>query len=388
MTWKVVLADIDLGEDEIANATRVLRSRWLSMGEVTQEFERRFAAYLKVKYAFAVSSGTAALHLANMAVGIGPGDEVIVPALTFVATANAVLYCGATPIFVDITSLDDLNLSPESIVPYLTPRTRAICVVHYGGYPVDMGAVTAIAHSHGLSVIEDAAHAPGADYRGKKTGTLGDIGCFSFFANKNLVTGEGGMVVTDSDALAERLIRLRSHGMTSLSWERHQGHAHGYDVTALGYNYRITDLTSALGLAQLEKLERNNQKREAIVTGYRKRLSGITDIRIPFLTHPARSSYHLFPILAPSAFARERLMAALLASGIQISMHYPPVHLFSYYRQRFGHHEGTLPLTEEVGRRELTLPLHSLMQPSDTELVAACIEECLEATRPALDEGR
>jgi dTDP-4-amino-4,6-dideoxygalactose transaminase len=234
MDWKITLSDIDLGEAEITNVTRVLSSRWLSMGEVTREFERRFAAYLNVKYAFAVSNGTAALHLANMALGIGPGDEVIVPALTFVATSNAILYCGATPIFADITSLDNLNISPEAIAAKITPRTRAICVVHYGGYPVDMDYVTPIAQKHNLFVIEDAAHAPGAEYHGRKAGTLGDVGCFSFFANKNLATGEGGMVVTDSDALAEQLTRLRSHGMTSLSWERHQGHVHSYDVTALG----------------------------------------------------------------------------------------------------------------------------------------------------------
>lgn len=191
MEWKIPLSDIDLDEEEIGAVTKVLRSKWLSMGPVTQQFEEEFAKYLGVKYAFGVANGTAALHIAHKVLGIAENDEVIVPSLTFVATANSVLYCGAKPVFADITSLDDFNISPEDIIEKITSKTKAITIVHYGGYPCDMDAIMKIASDHNLKVIEDAAHAPGAEYKSKKCGTIGDIGCFSFFSNKNLATGEG-----------------------------------------------------------------------------------------------------------------------------------------------------------------------------------------------------
>ena len=222
-TWKIPLADVTLGPEEIAAVTAVLQSGWLSMGPKTQEFEAHFARLLGVKHALAVANGTAALHLACEVLGLGAGDEVLCPALTFVASANAILYTGARPVFVDISGPHDLNLSAADAARKVSERTRAIMVVHYGGYPADLDAIGALARRHGLRIIEDCAHAPGALYQGpqgpRPAGTWGDIGCFSFFANKNLTTGEGGMVVTDDDEVARKIKTARSHGMTSLTWD-------------------------------------------------------------------------------------------------------------------------------------------------------------------------
>ncbi|HMT22032.1 MAG TPA: aminotransferase class I/II-fold pyridoxal phosphate-dependent enzyme, partial [Promineifilum sp.] len=224
-TWRIPLADIDMGPEEEAAVLDVVRRRWLSMGETTAAFESEFGALTGARHALAVTNCTAALHLAGLALGWGPGDEVIVPSLTFVATANAVRYTGATPVFADIASLDDFSLSAVDVATRITPRTRAIVVVHYAGYAADMPAILALAEQHGLDVVEDVAHAPGASLDGRALGVWGRIGCFSFFANKNMTTGEGGMITTDDDELAARLRLLRSHGMTSLTWDRHKGHA-------------------------------------------------------------------------------------------------------------------------------------------------------------------
>lgn len=365
MEWKIPLSDIDLGEEEIRKVTKVLRSKWLSMGPVTEQFEREFAEYLGAKHAFAVSNGTAALHIACRVLGIGPGDEVIVPSLTFVATANAVLYVGATPVFADITSLEDFNISPEDISKKITSKTRGMIVVHYGGYSCNMDAIMRIAKENSLKVIEDAAHAPGAEYKGKKLGTVGDISCFSFFANKNMVTGEGGMIVTNDDSFAERIRIIRSHGMTTLTWDRHRGHAYSYDVVETGYNYRISEIESALGLVQLKKLEQNNEKREEITKEYREQLKDIPGIRIPFLNYAEKPSYHIFPLLLSEDISRDEFIENLRGKGIQTSVHYPPIHLFSSYRKMFGFQEGMLPKTEFVGKHEVTLPLHPLMSKND-----------------------
>src|SRR5512135_541044 len=252
MNWTIPLSDLDFGPAEDQAVLDVLHSKWLTMGAVTQAFEAEFAAFHHAEYAVAVSNATVALHMACLALGIGPGDEVIVPALTFVATANAVLYTGARVRFADILGEAELNVSPEAIERQITPHTKAISVVHYGGYPCRMEAICAVAERHGLAVIEDAAHAPGAFLNGRHLGTWGDAGCFSFFSNKNLSTGEGGMLVTDKDDIAEKVRLMRSHGMTSLTYDRHRGHANTYDVVDLGYNYRIDEIRSALGCVQLK----------------------------------------------------------------------------------------------------------------------------------------
>jgi dTDP-4-amino-4,6-dideoxygalactose transaminase len=354
--YKVPLSEIDMGKAEIQAVLGVLKSQWLTLGEVTAGFEREFAQHMKIKDAVAVSSGTAALHLANLVLNIGPGDEVILPSLTFVATVNAVLYCGATPVFADIKGLDDLNIDPEEIVRKITPRTKAICVVHYGGYPADMDRILAIANDHGLCVIEDAAHGIGAELNGIKLGAFGNVGCFSFFSNKNMITGEGGMLVTQDPELARKARRLRSHGMTSLSWDRYKGHASSYDVKDLGFNYRITEIASAIGRTQLKKLNKNNQKRAMITEKYKKSLKDVNGLALPFYRYRGKPSYHLFPVIFPNQNRRDHIQSVLREAGIQTSIHYPPVHRFEYYRKRYSA-EGGLPVTEDVAARELSLPL-------------------------------
>jgi dTDP-4-amino-4,6-dideoxygalactose transaminase len=378
MKWKCPLSDIDLGKEEEQEVLKVVRSRWLSTGPVTERFEKAFSTYLGGGYATAVSNGTAALHLALKSLNLKEGDEVILPSLTFIATANVVLYIGATPIFADILSTEDLNISPEEIEKKITKKTKAIMVMHYGGYPCDMKTILAIAKRHGLYVIEDAAHAPGAEYQKKRCGLIGNIGCFSFFSNKNLVTGEGGMVVTRNRAWAEEVRRMRSHGMEALSWDKYSGHLSSYDVLGLGYNYRTTEIQSTLGLVQLKKLDRNNGKRERWVEIYRNEFQGVNGVSIPFSKFKGSPSYHLFPILVAPPVDRNKVMERLKYFGIQTSVHYPPVHLFSFYRKRFGFKRGMLPKTEEVSRREVTLPLHPRMNVEDVKWIARKVKETIK----------
>ena len=377
-TWRIPLADVDLGPEEEAAVLDVLRRGWLSMGEVTAAFEAEFAALTGARHALAVTNCTAALHLAGLALGWGPGDEVIVPSLTFVATANVVRYTGATPVFADITSENDFSLSAENAAERITPRTKAIIVVHYAGHAADMGAILALAERHGLAVVEDVAHAPGGDLDGRALGTWGSIGCFSFFANKNMTTGEGGMVTTDDDELAARLRLLRSHGMTSLTWDRHKGHAWSYDVVAPGYNYRIDEVRAAIGRVQLAKVTAANKRRRALDALYRELLPAVVpELGVPYATTRGTPACHLRPVLLPSGANRRRFMDEMKARGIQTSIHYPPIHRFSYYRDAAG--AATLPLTDLVGEREVTLPLYPALTTADVESVVAAVAEALDA---------
>jgi dTDP-4-amino-4,6-dideoxygalactose transaminase len=379
MEWRVPLADVNFGVEEEQAVQQVVRSGWLSMGEVTKGFEQEFAAFTGAKHTLAVTNGTAALHLACLAAGIGPGDEVIVPSMTFVATANAVRYTGAKPVFADIESLEWMNISPNSIEKLITERTRAILVVHYAGFPCDMQAITEIAHFHNLIVLEDSAHAIGSQLEGRMLGTWGAIGCFSFFSNKNMTTGEGGMLATDDDALAEKLRILRSHGMTSLSWDRHQGHAYSYDVIDLGYNYRIDEIRSALGRVQLRKLSAGNQVRSELTALYRELLTELApQMELPFGEKRGLACYHILPALLPKGTERIRFMEALKQRGIQTSIHYPPVHHFSIYEGDWQKRGAVLPLTEEAGNREVTLPLFATMRVEQVHWVAQAIKEALQ----------
>lgn len=375
--WKVPLFDTAFDEKEVEAAQRVIRSGWLTMGEVTQGFERRFAEFLSVKHAIAVSSCTAALHLANRALGIGQGDEVICPSLTFVAAANSIVYTGARPVFADIESLDNFSISLQDTEAKITQRTKAIQVVHYAGYPCNMDGIMDIAEGYRLRVIEDCAHAPAAEYKGRKCGGIGDIGCFSFFSNKNMTTGEGGMVTTNDDELAERLRLMPSHGMTSLTLDRHKGHAYSYDVIELGYNFRLDEIRSAIGLVQLEKLNDNNRRRQQIETWYRERLSSIPKIRVPYLNRVGIPTHHIFPLLLDGNVSRDEFMSGMRERGIQTSIHYPPIHLFEFYRRTFGFEKGHLPITEEVAGREVTLPLYPSMRGADVEYVCDSVAELL-----------
>jgi dTDP-4-amino-4,6-dideoxygalactose transaminase len=377
MDWRVPLSDLDYGEEEEAAVLEVLRSRWLTMGAKTQEFEAKFAQRVGVGHAIAVSNATVALHLACVLLEIGPGDEVILPSLTFVATANAVRYTGAKPVFADVIGESELNISPAAIEAKISPKTRAIIVVHYGGFACRMTPIKSLAQRHNLAVIEDAAHAPGASLQGISLGTWGDLGCFSFFSNKNMATGEGGMLVTNDDELAARARRLRSHGMTSMTLDRHKGHAFSYDVTELGFNYRIDEVRSALGLVQLAKLEAGNRRRQELTHHYWRLLED-SGLILPFLDSIGESSYHIMPVLLPDGINRHEFMATLRAAGVQSSIHYPPIHQFSDFIAE--HADLDLPNTIEIGARQVTLPLHPGMSDSQVEYVVRAIGDAIQAT--------
>jgi dTDP-4-amino-4,6-dideoxygalactose transaminase len=378
MEWNVPLADVQLGVEEILAVEQVLRSGWLTMGEVTQAFEQEFAAFTGAKHALAVTNATAGLHMACLAVEVGPGDEVILPSLTFVASANAICYTGAQPVFADIESTDWLNISPAAIERAITPRTKAIMVVHYSGFACDMPAILEIAKQHGLAVIEDAAHAVGASLDGQALGTWGDVGVFSFFGNKNLTTGEGGMVVTNNDKLADKLRILRSHGMTTLTWDRYKGHASTYDVVEFGYNYRIDEMRSALGREQLKKLLAGNARRAELVGLYRELLAELTpEVKVPFAEERGLSSYHLMAVLLPEGSDKLKLMEAMKAQRIQTSWHYPPVHTFTVFRDGRDWSDK-LQMTESVAKREVTLPLYPGMSDEQVKSVVQALKASLE----------
>jgi dTDP-4-amino-4,6-dideoxygalactose transaminase len=368
--WRITLADVVLDERERSAVDEVLRDGWLSMGPLTERFEDDFSTYLRGGRAVAVTNGTAALHLAAVALGIGPGDEVICPTLTFVATAAAMLLAGATVRLADSTSLDDFSLDPAEIDRLVNERTKAVVVVHYGGFPVDIGAVRGAAERHGLLVIEDAAHALGSELAGEQCGMLGDAGCFSFFPNKNMTTGEGGMIVfRDGDAAAKARL-LRSHGMTTLTWDRHRGHATEYDVVELGFNYRLDELRAALGIVQLSRVDTLNAARARLAARYDEKLTG-TAFAIPSFGGRGRSAHHLEAVIAPSAESRDRSRKRLREQRIQTSVHYPAVHRFSHYRSD----TGTLPRAEEIADRVLTLPLHPNLSDADVDDVCDALLE-------------
>ncbi len=375
--WRIPLFDLDYGKEEEDAVLAVLHSRWLSMGEVTQRFERAFAEKLGAKHAFAVANGTVALHLACAAAGLKPGDEMIVPGQTFVATAAAARYVGAEPVFADCISLDDLCLSPEDIERKLTPRTRAVMVMHYAGYMCAMPAIERLAQKHHLILLEDAAHAPGASFAGRPAGGWGVAAGFSFFSNKNLATGEGGMVTTNDDAVADLIRQMRSHGMTSLTWDRYKGQALSYDVTMLGYNYRPSEILSALGLVQLGKLESNNARRRELTELYHDLLvEQIPQVGVPFQQVRGVSTAHILPVILPEGVDRAAVMTNLKAKGIQTSIHYPLIPSFSAYKKP-GSTAG-LPVALQVAERELTLPLFALMTEDMVREVVASLREALE----------
>ncbi len=287
MGYDIPLFDLNYGKEEIEAAKSTIESGWLSMGPKTEEMERTICSMLDVKHAIGVTNCTSALHLACILCGFHEGDEVLVPSNTFVASVNCVRYCGATPVFCDVCSINNLNIDPKDIENKITEKTKGIVVVHMGGFPADMDRIMSIAKKYSLKVIEDACHGPLSNayghYSGKKVGTIGDIGCFSFFSNKNISTGEGGVLVTNSDEYNDKARLYRSHGMTTLSYQRAQGHATSYDVVELGYNYRIDDIRASIAVEQLKKLEKDLIKREKVREEYIKNLSEYGDvIEIPF----------------------------------------------------------------------------------------------------------
>ena len=339
------------------------------MGPKVAEFERAFADTIEVPHALAVANGTAALHLALLALGCGSGDEVILPSLTFVAAANTVRRVGATPVFCDIVGDGDLNLDPEDVARAVSPATRAIMVLHYGGFACDMKGVLEVADAYDLRVIEDSAHAPGSRWNERWCGTIGDVGCFSFFSNKNLAVGEGGMLTTRDDELAERLRLLRSHGMTTLTWDRQRGHASTYDVVLPGLNYRLDEIRAAMGLVQLEFLDAENAARAHLGHLYAEELGGVDEYNLAFEDRlgDRSSAHHLAVALVRDEASRDRVRANLAERRIQTSVHYPPIHRFSAYRDL--ERPRPLPRTDEAAGRILTLPLFGKMSADQVDLV-------------------
>lgn len=360
-----------LGEAEKQALCDVIDSGWLTMGERVAEFESRFAAMHGRESAVAVSSCTAALHLGLAGLGVTQGDEVLLPSLTFVATANAVRYVGARPVFVDIGSIQRPLISPEDAERKLSKHTKAVIVVHYAGYLADMQAWRAFADRHGLWLIEDAAHAP----LGAGSDGLADVSAYSFFTNKNMTTAEGGMLLARDETVLERVRRMRSHGMTSLTLDRFKGHAFSYDVVELGYNYRMDELRAAIGLVQLQHLRERNACRWRLTKQYRAMLSDIPSLELPFETDSSEDC-HLMPVLLPEGADREGIMRAMREQGVQTSIHYPPVHRFTAY-EAFSSSRW-LGNTDQYCARELTLPLHSGLKEEDVAQVVTSLRASLE----------
>jgi dTDP-4-amino-4,6-dideoxygalactose transaminase len=378
--WKARLSELEFSDRELAGIIEAIGSEWITCGPRTERFEKAFACLSGTAEAVAVSNGTAALFLALKALGIGPGDEVLVPSMTFVATAAAVIHCGATPVLTDISTLESPTMCPEDAARKITARTKAILPVHYAGIPADMDRLCDLAKNHGLHVIEDAAHAPGARFRGRPCGSFGMAGCFSFFANKNITTAEGGMITTNDAELARRLRQLRSHGMTVSSWDRARGRTAQYDVLDFAFNFRFDDLRAALGLAQLEKLEDLNFQREKLVERYNLRLTDLgLDLILPFAAIPdtKQPSYHIYPIVLASPEERDVIANHLQAEGIQTSIHYPPIHRFSAFVKTGL--QASLPFTEAFAARELTLPLYPSLSPKHVDEIAEAVGTALAA---------
>jgi len=361
-------------EEDLRVVSDTYRSGWLTMGPRTEAFEESFAEYVGARYAVAVTNGTAALHLMCLASGLTAGDEVIVPSLTFVATANAVAYEGAVPVFADVLSLAEPWLSPEQCSQRITDRTRAILYVDYGGHPGAIEQLRDLCLEYRLTLLEDAAHAAGSRYRGRHVGTFGLAGAFSLFSTKNLAVGEGGVVVTNDAEVAARVRLLRSHGMTAPTWDRHRGHASGYDVVARGFNYRIDEVRAGLATSRLRRLDQENLVRASIGERYRESLQ---DLDLIIAMQPAEgviSSHHLFTVVLPEDIDRETFRDALARQGIQTSVHYPPLHRTTLYQA-----DVALCVTEEYGAHSVSLPLFAHMSEEQQELVISAVRNAVRA---------
>ncbi|MGG5817784.1 DegT/DnrJ/EryC1/StrS family aminotransferase [Falsiroseomonas sp. HW251] len=369
----LLVSEPQLGEDEKRALCETIDSGWITMGGRVRAFEEEFARRHGAADAAAVGSCTAALHLILAALDLGPGDEVLVPSLTFVATANSVLYVGATPVFVDIVSLARPLLSLADAEAKLTPRTKAVILVHFAGKLADREAWQTFARRHGLYLVEDAAHVIGLE----GVGTFGEAAAFSFYGNKNMTTAEGGMVLARSPELLERVRRLRGHGMTTGTFERLLARHADYDVTMLGYNYRMDELRAAIGLVQLRHLDAWNEKRRVLRAAYEAELPReCPAVLIPF-SDDEPSANHIMPALLPKGVSRRGVAASMREAGVQTTMHYPPVHQLSFYRDRFP--DRALPVTEEFCDCEITLPLHPKMRQSDVVRVVETLADAIRA---------
>ena len=374
MAYKIPLFDLNYGQDEINAFKQCVDDNWISIGPKCTKFEEAFAKMLGAKHAVSCDNCTNALFMSLMALGVGRGDEVLVPSLTFAATVNCVKYVGAKPVFVDVVSETDLHFDPKDAARKITSRTKAMIPMQYAGFPCDMDAIMRLAKKHGLHVVEDACHAPLSEYKGRKLGTIGDIGCFSFFSNKNISTGEGGMCVTDNLEIDKKLRLLRSHGMTTSSYQRAGGHSTKYDIVALGYNFRMDDIRANLGIAQLKKLPADLKKRAKVRAWYEEALKDI-DVIVPFAGCEGFSSNYVFPICLKKGDGtyRDQVRDRIHAAGVQTSFHYPPVHQFSIYKR----YKAKLPVTELVGERLITLPMYAKLTKADVKTIVKAVKESL-----------
>jgi dTDP-4-amino-4,6-dideoxygalactose transaminase/lipopolysaccharide/colanic/teichoic acid biosynthesis glycosyltransferase len=355
-------------EDDIRAVTEVMKSRWLTTGPRCVQFEQDFAQFIGARHAVAVNSCTAALHLALQAIGLGEGDEVLLPTLTFAATGEAVVYCGARPVLVD-SEPDTFNLDPVQVEKAITPRTRAIVPVHFAGHPCDMERILRIARDHHLIVIEDAAHALSARYRGKMIGTLGDMTCFSFYATKNITTAEGGMVTTERDDWTEHMLRMRLHGISTDAWKRYSAEGSWrYEILAPGFKYNLTDLQAALGISQLAKCQSMWARRSALAQRYTDALSSLDAFELPSQRTDVQHAWHLYTIrVCPGELSihRNQVIEELKARGIGTSVHFIPLHLHPYYRNTWGYRPGDFRVAEDFADRCISLPLYPAMSDED-----------------------
>lgn len=365
-----------IDEDDIQTVVDVLKSDFLTTGPAVKDFEKSVADYVGAKYAVAIANGTAALHAACFAAGISEGDEVITTPITFAASANCVLYCGGKPVFADIKR-DTYNIDPEDIRRKITPKTKAIIAVHYAGQPCEMDAIHEIAKEHNLLVIEDAAHALGADYKGKKVGAISDMSTFSFHPVKHITTGEGGMITTDDEELYQKLLLFRSHGITrdKTLMTKNEGGWY-YQQLDLGYNYRITDIQCALGISQLKKLDRFVERRRELAGKYNAAFENINGIVCPAQKEGCNSSWHLYVIQTPHG-RRKEIYDKLQAAGIHVNVHYIPVYKHPYY-QKHGYESVCCRQAEQLYENIISLPLYYSLQDEQQEYVIKIIKKSME----------
>lgn len=375
MEYQIPLFQLNFDDEEIQAVTQTIRSKWISTGPKCEELEKLFVEMMRVKYAVSLSNCTDALHLACLTCGIGPGDEVLCPSLTFAASVNCIRYVGATPVFCDIVGPEHINIDPEDIKKKITSKTKAVVVVHMAGFPAKMDEIIKIAEEYGLRVIEDACHGPLSEYHGKKLGTIGDVATFSFFSNKNISTGEGGMLITNNEEIASKARSLRSHGMTTMSYQRAKGHATSYDIVDLGYNFRMDDIRASIGCVQMRKLQADLEKRVHVRSKYIEELSKIEGIVVPFAANSEFVSNYIMPIVISGSTRerRDKIRDEIHAAGIQTSNHYPAVHRFSIYKD-YG---AVLPQTEYVSDNEITLPMYAALTDEQIEFIACTVNNAI-----------
>jgi dTDP-4-amino-4,6-dideoxygalactose transaminase len=377
MSWRVPLAHVDVPEQDVEAVLDCLRSGWLTMGPRIKAFEDRFADYVGSPHAVAVSSGTAALHLSCVAAGLGPGDEAIVPGMTFISSANAVRYTGATPVLCEVGGPHDFNIDVEDVERRITPKTKAVIAVHFCGYPARVLELRRLCDERGLLLIEDAAEAVAAtvDGSGRRAGTVGDLACFSLFSKNQLCVGEGGMITTASDELSAKVRSLRSHAMTSVTWDRHRGYADSYDVMDVGYNYRLDEPRAALALSRMDRLDSDVESRRDLARTYRRELGGLDGLELVWDDAAVEASSHFgFPVVLPNQAARDRFRDRLQTGGVQTTW-YPAIHRFSDWRDTYG--ELSLPRVEAVAERHCALPMGAQIPQEEIDIVVESVKQAL-----------